>query len=140
MFTASLCQEHHAQQQESDRRRERALAVLHYRVSDTAARKSDAFADDWRALRDRWRIVCDVMTSQRGRRNLSLEEAEYAMIRCTSLALELLDAEDAAAQGRSPASSPQDTRRWVLERLRSLDAGLIKLWKYRGNAARISRR
>lgn len=125
MYRARLCEEHVAEDDQRQRRRERALDVLHWRIQDTVARRSGVFATDWKELRRRWDEVCGVLNHNQGTASLPLDEAWYAMDWCTALAEQFLGAEDDLEKGIAPTWWLEQERDRVFEKFRHLDAGLM---------------
>lgn len=97
--------------------------------------RDPSLREELEALRERWWVVCDVRISQRGRRELPLDEALAAEQWCVELAAELVDADRAIAEGRPTSPRLDYWRRETAERFANLDAGL----RSNGTARRRSR-
>ena len=118
-----LCKEHH---EENVLRREREEAARHTLETGTVDGRLPEdleLREELMQLRDRFFRARSVYLSRHGSGEMPLDEAEYAISWCVSLAQEIRVAEIAHREGRKPDSSLEYTRFWVWDRFRNLEAG-----------------
>jgi hypothetical protein len=123
--TGGLCQAHHNEEVERQKRENRALALLHGTVRDGQHLTDPALREELFRLQAWWSRICSAVISQRGTTLVPLDEAEAASSWCKSLAWELSAADAALRQGEEPSHMLAATRDAVWERFGNLEKGLM---------------
>lgn len=119
-----LCEKHHKEKAERERRCEAALDALHFgKIADRVAENHE-LRDELFQLRQWWFKVCQSIISEKD--EMLGDEAKHASEWCIALAQEIVDAEIAFRAGNStPSHSLITTREWVWERFHNLETGLM---------------
>jgi hypothetical protein len=118
-----LCQKHHEEDSRRSRRRDAAVGALHTLIIDGRLPEGPGLREELLNLRPWWDRACDAVQTNRGSQLMPLDEAEFALEWCISLAQEIVDAELAVRSGRTIENSLGYTREWVWERFKNLEAG-----------------
>lgn len=125
-YLGGLCEKHHKEKLQEEKRREAALHALHFgKIADRLV-ENEELRDELARLRQWWFKTCDAVNNNR-KDTVLKDEAEYAAEWCIALAQEIVDAELAFRAGsNSPSNySLVATREWVWQRFRNLEAGLM---------------
>lgn len=124
LHLGGLCRRHHEESVVREARRSAALDALETITVDGRLIQDERLREEVLRLRERWDQACRVVQWGKGETTMPLDEAEYALEWCISLAQELVDAEVAARDLGPPPARLDATRDWVWDRFRNLDAGL----------------
>lgn len=124
LHRGGLCIRHFGEDELREQRRASALTALHRGVVDGRPPDDPGIRAELLELRNRWFRVCQVLQTQRGKREMPLDEADFAVDWCIALAEELVAAELALREGLKPSVKLEGTRGWVWGRFRCLEAGL----------------
>jgi len=122
-FVGGLCRVHGTDDAREEVLRSRAVQVLHHGLSADAPPFKPEFADELRRVGPWWRRACDVANTVRVHKKLPLDEAEYAVEWCISLAKAILQANDQAIAGHTHFPELEAVRSWVWERFENLERG-----------------
>ena len=119
-----LCEEHHAERAQAERKKRDAQIALHTLAVDDQPFQDSVINEEMLRLCTWWNDACSVIRFGTERR-VPKKEAEYVLSWCTSLAQELVAAERRSREGL-PTDSTElgGARHWVWERLHALEAGL----------------
>lgn len=121
---AGLCSEHYAEQQEKRQQRDAAVRALHRGDVEGGLPHDPELREELQRLRQWWDKACFSVNHQIQDKVL-LDEAEYAIEWCISLAQEIVLAEKASRAGEPRPYTFAATREWVWRRFSNLEAGLM---------------
>ena len=122
-YLGGLCRNHHDEDEALRQLRADALTALHSSLIDGELPRHQHLRDELNRLQEYWSRVCSVVQTQRGTPVMPLDEAEYAIEWCISLAQEIVTAQRQVAEGRAISTSLEFTQLWVWERLQNLMPG-----------------
>lgn len=124
-FSGGLCERHYREDEERSAKRRAAIDALHTGCIDGQMLENPELRDEFQRLRVWWQRACDVSISQRGMKEMPLDEAEAAGEWCIALAAEIVCAELAKRSGHRLSGRLEATRPWVWERFENLEKGLM---------------
>jgi len=123
-YLGGLCRDHHKENEVRRRLHDDALAALHAGIVDGELPSDQRLREELDRLRDCWSGICTVVQKQRNTPTMPLDEADYAIDWCISLAQEIVKAQREILAGKDVAASLGFTQQWVWQRLQNLNAGL----------------
>jgi len=118
-----LCKEHHEADVLRLEREAAARQLLDTGEVEGRRLENLELREELMQLHERFWRAKSVLISQRGTESMPLDEAEYAIYWCEALAHEIRIAEIAHREGRTPEHPLEQTRSWVWDRFRNLEAG-----------------
>lgn len=118
-----LCKEHHEEKVLRQNNQDAARHLLETGTVGGRLLEKVELRDEWKQLRIRFERARSALVSGFGTEAMPLDEAEYAIDWCVSLAHQIRLAELAGREGRAPDGSLDDTRQWVWERFSHLESG-----------------
>ena len=119
-----LCEEHHAEHLEELRKHDEAVNVLHHGLLEGQPFQKQNIVEEYWRIRNWWDRTCDSVNSQR-EDDILRGEAQYALDWCISLTRQLIQEEIAFRKGHDYPQPWNNTRDWVWERFKNLQAGLM---------------
>ena len=123
-YLGGLCKAHNEENRHKEVRRDAAIHALHFGSIDGSYPKNAELHEELEKIRKWWHRACDAVNYGRVD-DVLLDEAEYALKWCISLAQEIVDAEIAYRTDASVSESFAYTKQWVWERFQNLEAGLM---------------
>ena len=119
-----LCHEHYEIHKHNEKSREEALEALHKAHIDGALPTNTSLREQLFQIQKWWFRACDSLNYNR-KDPVLLDEAQYALDWCISLAKEIVAAERAINSGQEPSWTLEHTSNWVYERFHKLEKGLM---------------
>jgi hypothetical protein len=123
-YLGGLCRMHHEEELLRKKRRDAAIQALHSGEVDDRLPDDQALREELLRLGDWWNRACSAVRTKHNGEFMPLDEAEYAMEWCISLAEEIIEAEMSLRAGKPISDKLAATQFCVWERLRNLEAGL----------------
>lgn len=123
-YLGGLCKEHYEEQESRRRRENAAVEFLHSRVIDGQPIQHPELREEFQDLSKWWDRVCRAIQTRRDVGNMPLDEADYAISWCTSIAQRIMEAELAFRAGKEISPMRKAEREPFWERFRNLEAGL----------------
>ena len=123
-YLSGYCKQHHEERAAREASRDAAIRTLETGAIDGRLPDDLELREELMRIRERFvraRMVC---MTQRGSKDMPLDEAEYAFEWCVSLAEAIREAELAHRLGSRDRGSLEYVRQWVWDRFRNLEAGL----------------
>lgn len=124
-YLGGLCEQHYLEDEAKARRRQEAVDLLFRGVVDNDALRTPELRDELDRLQCWWERASRELRSS-GIDTVFGEETEFASEWCITLAQEIVEAGRSARSG-NPATSAhlERTRKWIWERFRNLEKGLM---------------
>ncbi len=91
-YLAGLCEKHYKEHSQRTHHRDVAIQTLHTGTVEGRLPDEPSLREELSKLREWWDRACRVVQSQRDAEFMPLDEAEYALEWCISLAQEIIDA------------------------------------------------
>ena|SRR3989442_9408380 len=135
-YLGGLCRKHHEEKTIRTQRRDVAIHTLHTAMIEGRLPNDRTLREELLRLREWWDRACIAVQTNRGSELMPLDEAEYALEWCISLAQEIVDAERALRDGNTVGCLLAATREWVWDRFKNLEAGLRSNGLPRNTASR----
>ena len=124
-YLGGLCKKHHDEYIRRTQRRDAAIHALHTGAVGERLPDDTSLREELLRLRQWWARACNAVQRQRDEEFMPLDEAEYALEWCITLAQEIIDAELLFRAGKnSTYDSLLANRSWVWERFNFLESGL----------------
>jgi hypothetical protein len=120
-YSEGLCNVHLDEKGRKEKLHAQAVRALDCGEVDGAVLDDKSLRNDLEQLSDRWRLVCNVVNSQRGTNTFPLAHAQFAVEWCISFAEQIIEAQRSITAGTPVGGSYEHTKRWVWERLRGLE-------------------
>jgi len=108
-YLGGLCKDHYEEWEDRRRREDAATQFLHSGVIDGRVLQHSELQDEFQQLSKWWGRVCQAVQTRRDTIHMPVEEADYAISWCTSIAQRIIEAEFAFRAGMEippPAKSP----------------------------------
>ena len=123
-YLGGLCKEHYEEQESRRRQENAAVEFLHSRVIDGQLIQHPELKEEAQVLSKWWDRVCRAVQTRRDVTHMPLEEADFAISWCTSIAKRIIEAELAFRAGKEFSPMLKAEREPYWERFRNLEAGL----------------
>jgi hypothetical protein len=124
-YRRGRCKSHHDESEREMARRNVAIDALNKSTVDDRLLDDLALREELYRLQKRWRDAQRVLESRRGTAAMPLDEAQYAVDWCITLAQEIVDADAALRSGQEVSYLFTHWRKEVWEQLDNLEAGLM---------------
>lgn len=122
-YLGGLCKKHYEKKLAEENLRDSALEALHKGTIDGVLPEGRELCDELIRLREWWFKACYAVNYEI-EDEILLDEAQYAIEWCISLAKEIVTAEIAFRNGQAFPASLECTREWVWDRFHNLEMGL----------------
>ena len=123
-YLGGLCKDHYEEREDRRRREDAAVEFLHSGVIDGRLLQDSELQNEFQQLSKWWGRVCQAAQTRRDAIHMPIEEADYAISWCTSIAQRIIEAELAFRAGMEIPPLLKAQREPYWERFRNLEAGL----------------
>jgi len=124
LHLAELCATHYNEHEERARLRDTAVSTLHSGLIDGDMVGDESLRHGLDALCRKWQTACFVVQMEQGTAPMPLDEADFAVEWCITLAEDIVKAQRQLSNGMPAAQLHLPNHDWVWERFRNLEAGL----------------
>ncbi len=123
-YLGGLCKTHYEEQEERRRREDAATEFLHTGVIDSKVPSHPELREEFQQLSKWWARVCQAVQTGHDATHMPIEEADYAISWCNSIAQKIIEAELIFRAGKEIPSLLKAQSEPYWERFRNLEAGL----------------
>lgn len=134
-YLGRLCKDHYEKMEDCRRREDAATQFLHTGIIDAQLIQHPELRDEFHQISKWWDRVCQAIQTRHDAIHMPLEEAEFAISWCTSIAQLIIEAELAFRAGKEISLLLRAKREPYWERFHNLEAGLAS----NGTPRRISK-
>lgn len=125
-YSRGLCQKHHEEKNAREQRRNVAINTLSTLAIDGRLPDEPSLKEELLLLQEWWNRARLALQTGDGDHFMPLNQAEYALEWCISLAQEIVDAELAFRPGKAPSYALEMTRKWVWDEFKEVEVNLRK--------------